>query len=106
VLTITDQQGRVLAIWIKWTEVVEFFDSDANSRHYRLDRHTGEIEFGDGVHGRIPPAESRQFATHCTTAGFGSVRNAPMMVSGNPTPVMPQLPMRPSRISASNAGMT
>jgi hypothetical protein len=56
VLTITDQRGEVLQTWIRWTEVVEFFDARPDSRNYRLDRHTGEIEFGDGLHGRIPPA--------------------------------------------------
>ena len=54
VRTITDQRGEVLQTWIRWTEVIEFFDSKSDSRHYRLDRHTGEIEFGDGVRGRIP----------------------------------------------------
>ncbi|HYG80121.1 MAG TPA: hypothetical protein VD861_07030, partial [Pyrinomonadaceae bacterium] len=56
VLAIRDQQGRVLETWIRWTEVLEFFNSEPASRHYRLDRATGEIEFGDGVRGRIPPA--------------------------------------------------
>jgi len=54
VRAITDQRGEVLQTWIRWTEVIEFFDSKSDSRHYRLDRHTGEIEFGDGVRGRIP----------------------------------------------------
>lgn len=75
VLTITDQPGHVLAIWIKWTEVVEFFDSDANSRHYRLDRHTGEIEFGDGVHGRIPPAGGDNIVAFRYQAGGGAAGN-------------------------------
>jgi len=54
VRAIRDQRGEVLQTWIRWTEVIEFFDSKPDSRHYRLDRHTGEIEFGDGVRGRIP----------------------------------------------------
>ncbi len=75
VLTITDQPGRVLATWIRWTEVTEFFDSDANSRHYRLDRHTGEIEFGDGIHGRIPPAGGDNIVAFRYQAGGGAAGN-------------------------------
>lgn len=75
VQTITDQQGRVLATWIRWTEVPEFFDSDTNSRNYRLDRHTGEIEFGDGVHGRIPPAGGDNIVAFRYQAGGGAAGN-------------------------------
>ncbi|HEV8430469.1 MAG TPA: putative baseplate assembly protein [Pyrinomonadaceae bacterium] len=71
----TDQAGRVLATWIKWTEVPEFFDSDSNSRHYRLDRHTGEIEFGDGIHGRIPPAGGDNIVAFRYQAGGGAAGN-------------------------------
>ena len=75
VLTIRDQQDRVLATWIRWTEVPEFFDSDSNSRHYRLDRHTGEIEFGDGIHGRIPPAGGDNIVAFRYQAGGGAAGN-------------------------------
>jgi hypothetical protein len=75
VRTITDQQGRVLATWIRWTEVLEFFDSDTNSRNYRLDRHTGEIEFGDGIHGRIPPAGGDNIVAFRYQAGGGAAGN-------------------------------
>lgn len=39
-----------------WTEVDDFFASGEDDAHYRLNRNTGEIEFGDGDHGRIPLA--------------------------------------------------
>lgn len=75
VRTFTDQAGRVLATWIRWTEAPEFFDSDSNSRHYRLDRHTGEIEFGDGIHGRIPPAGGDNIVAFRYQAGGGAAGN-------------------------------
>ena len=75
VRTIEDQAGRVLATWIRWTEVPEFFDSDSNSRHYRLDRHTGEIEFGDGIHGRIPLAGGDNIVAFRYQAGGGAAGN-------------------------------
>lgn len=40
----------------KWEEVPDFFGSRPGDRHYTLDRTTGEIRFGDGERGRIPPA--------------------------------------------------
>ena len=75
VFTIRDQQDRVLETWIRWTEAIEFFDSDGNSRHYRLDRHTGEIEFGDGIHGRIPPAGGDNIRAFIYQAGGGAAGN-------------------------------
>lgn len=75
VLTIRDQQDRVLETWIRWTEVIEFFDSNSGSRHYRLDRHTGEIEFGDGIHGRIPPAGGDNIRAFVYQAGGGAAGN-------------------------------
>lgn len=75
VLTITDQRGDVLQTWIRWTEEIEFFDSKPDSRHYRLDRHTGEIEFGDGVHGRIPPAGGDNIQAFAYQTGGGAAGN-------------------------------
>ena len=75
VLTIRDQQDRVLETWIRWKEVIEFFDADGNSRSYRLDRHTGEIEFGDGVRGRIPPAGGDNIRAFVYQAGGGAAGN-------------------------------
>ena len=75
VLTIQDQQGRVIETWIKWTEVIEFFDSEPGSRHYRLDRHTGELEFGDGLHGRIPPPGGDNIRAFSYQAGGGAAGN-------------------------------
>jgi Baseplate J-like protein len=75
VFTITDQQDRILETWIRWSEVIEFFDSDGNSRHYRLDRHTGEIEFGDGIHGRIPPVGGDNIRAFVYQAGGGASGN-------------------------------
>ncbi len=39
-----------------WTEVADFFGSNARDRHYTLNRATGEVRFGDGVNGQIPVA--------------------------------------------------
>ncbi|HKG62323.1 MAG TPA: putative baseplate assembly protein [Pyrinomonadaceae bacterium] len=74
---ITDQRGEVLQTWIRWTEVIEFFDSKPDSRVYRLDRHTGEIEFGDGVRGRIPPPGGDSIQAFSYQTGGGVAGNVP-----------------------------
>lgn len=39
-----------------WTEVTDFYSSGPNDEVYVLDRTSGTIRFGDGVHGLIPVA--------------------------------------------------
>lgn len=75
VLSLRDQQGRVLETWVRWTEVMEFFASESVSRHYRLDRAAGELEFGDGVRGRIPPAGGDNIKAFAYQAGGGAGGN-------------------------------
>lgn len=75
VLDIKDQQGRVLETWVRWKEVPEFFDSGQTKRHYRLDRATGEVQFGDGVHGRILPAGGDNVRAFTYRAGGGANGN-------------------------------
>lgn len=42
-------------IWHRWDEVPDFDASQPNDRHYVIDLQTGEVQFGDGINGRIPP---------------------------------------------------
>ncbi len=53
---IKNEESKVTETWVLWQEVPDFFDSGPDSRHYTLDRATGELRFGDGVNGKIPPA--------------------------------------------------
>lgn len=41
--------------WVLWRQVTDTGDENVGSRAYMLDETTGEIRFGDGKHGRIPP---------------------------------------------------
>lgn len=50
-LTIEVDEGDGFHVW---TRVDDFFGSTATDEHYRLDRTSGAIRFGDGAHGRIP----------------------------------------------------
>lgn len=77
ILDIVDQQGRVQETWVRWKEVREFFDSRPDSRHYRLDRASGEIEFGDNKRGLIPPAGGDNIRAFVYQTGGGAQGNVP-----------------------------
>jgi baseplate J-like protein len=40
--------------WVLWKQVIDPNDEPASARVYALDEATGEIRFGDGLHGAIP----------------------------------------------------
>ena len=44
--------------WVLWKQVIDPADADPGARVYALDETTGEIRFGDGRHGAIPPIGS------------------------------------------------
>src|SRR5262249_31114720 len=52
-LQITDPQKEV---WVRWDQTPDFYGSGPRDRHYVLDNLTGEVRFGDGQNGLIPPA--------------------------------------------------
>jgi len=52
---IRDDLGEIEEIWVTWQAVPDFYSSTESDRHYLLDRQTGQIRFGDGQTGMIPP---------------------------------------------------
>ncbi len=52
---VKDAAGQLEAIWVRWQEVPDFYQSSATDRHYTLDHYTGQIQFGNGRQGKIPP---------------------------------------------------
>jgi hypothetical protein len=67
---VPDEAGRPREIWARWRETTDFYGSGPRDRHYALDHQTGEIRFGDGVNGLIPPV------------GVGNIRLAQYRVGG------------------------
>lgn len=41
--------------WVLWKQVIDPDDEPATARVYALDETSGEVRFGDGLHGKIPP---------------------------------------------------
>ncbi len=61
--------------WVLWKQVVDPNDEPADARVYALDEATGEIRFGDGLHGRIPPiGRDSIVAFRLQTHRAGSIR--------------------------------
>ncbi len=52
---VRDEAGQIEEIWVRWQEVPDFYGSGPRDRYYMLDRLTGEVRFGDGQYGRVPP---------------------------------------------------
>ena len=42
-------------VWVSYKEVKNFYNSDSFSRHFIIDYSTGDVIFGDGIHGINPP---------------------------------------------------
>lgn len=60
---------------VRWKEVDSFFESTSSSRHYVKDIVTGELRFGDGVHGMIPPKADRNIVSTFYQVGGGEDGN-------------------------------
>lgn len=54
---IRDSDGQLQRVWVRWTEVPGFAESNALARHYSIDRTLGQLRFGNGIHGMEPPKD-------------------------------------------------
>ena len=66
--------GKYLLLW---SPVESLYESGPKARHYVKDITTGEIRFGDGVHGMIPPKGERNIRALRYQVGGGSHGNVP-----------------------------
>jgi uncharacterized phage protein gp47/JayE len=72
---VRDDNGNTVEVWVRWHEVDSFYNSSATSRHYTLDPITGEIKFGDGIRGMIPPMGADNIVAEEYRTGGGTVGN-------------------------------
>jgi hypothetical protein len=63
--------------WIRWRETDSFVDQGGGARVFRLDPSSGEIRFGNGRDGKIPPAGRDGIRAAGYQAGGGSRGNVP-----------------------------
>jgi predicted phage baseplate assembly protein len=63
--------------WVRWSRVADFQASDMRARHFTLDPLAGAVRFGDGAHGRIPPAGPNNIRLRSYRTGGGKRGNRP-----------------------------
>jgi len=68
-VTESDDRSRL------WKEVADFDASQPDDEHYVIDHLTGEVRFGDGVNGRVPPAREENIAAPRYRYGGGTPGN-------------------------------
>ncbi|KYC43642.1 hypothetical protein WA1_00260 [Scytonema hofmannii PCC 7110] len=61
--------------WTHWQEVTDFYGSTPRDRHYLLNHLTGEIRFGDGQQGMIPPTGTGNIRLTRYQTGGGAAGN-------------------------------
>jgi predicted phage baseplate assembly protein len=72
-----DPAGEETEIWVRWHRVPDFLGSDPRGRHYTLAWATGEVRFGDGVRGMIPPEGRSNVRASVYRVGGGPQGNRP-----------------------------
>lgn len=65
------EDTRLGGWWVRWENVESFFLSNDRSRHYRLDRLTGKVQFGDGTRGMMVPLLDQNVRTSHYCIGGG-----------------------------------
>jgi hypothetical protein len=67
--------GASREFWVRWHQVNNLRYSGKKSRHYMLDWFSGQVQFGDGVHGMLPPAGRDNIRAAWYQAGGGLAGN-------------------------------
>ncbi len=67
-----DNKGNITEFWIKWTRVNDFLDSESKDRHYTIDRTDGDVSFGNGKRGMVPPIGSDNIKATYSIGGGNS----------------------------------
>lgn len=52
----TNEQGKITAYWVLWEQAAHLYDAGAQDRVYVFDKQNSTVLFGDGIHGKMPPA--------------------------------------------------
>ena len=70
-----DATGKVISLWVRWKEVMNFFKSGPGDRHFCVDLYKGSVTFGDGKRGMVPPIGSDNVKAEVYYMGGGTNGN-------------------------------
>jgi predicted phage baseplate assembly protein len=62
-------------VWVRYKRVDSFFASGPRSRHYTLDYVSGQVSFGDGRRGMVPPEGRNSIVATSYRIGGGALGN-------------------------------
>ena len=82
-----DGAGKVIDSWVLWKQIDDFYNSQADSRHYQLDALAGRVLFPDGMRGMIPPAGRENIRAGYRMGGGEKGNVAALEISAFRTPV-------------------
>ncbi|EFM11321.1 hypothetical protein PaecuDRAFT_1767 [Paenibacillus curdlanolyticus YK9] len=71
-----DEKGIVTRFWVRWKSTDTLAAAAPDERSYAIDRTSGRLQFGDGVHGMIPPIGTNNIKLHYRCGG-GTRGNVP-----------------------------
>lgn len=74
-LTVEHPPDRPPVYWVRWTAVPDFWTSGPRDRHYTVAAATGQITFGNGTHGMIPPLGDQNVRAAWYRSGGGAAGN-------------------------------
>ena len=89
--TVWDAKDKVNHYWVTWHEMPNFYESEARDRHYVLDRVKGEVTFGDGTCGLIPPVLPGNIRMTRYRSGGGVAGNQPAQAVTKLTSAVPYI---------------
>lgn len=52
---VVDETGEVTEFWVLWRPIDDLLEAAGTDRVYEIDRTFSQIQFGDGIHGKVPP---------------------------------------------------
>ncbi len=76
--------------WVRWERLDHLALADGETRGYQLEPYEGVLTFGDGVHGRVPPAGERSLRVRYASGG-GSRGNLPAGKLTEPVGALPRI---------------
>lgn len=74
---VRDSEQELLRVWVRYRPVEQFLRSGPKDRHYRIDRATGTISFGNGKEGKRPAQLGDDSVRVTYAAGGGQRGNVP-----------------------------